>query len=37
MKQYEENGVKMWHKLDEDGNITDEMTDQNTGVPFMQW
>lgn len=37
MKQYEENGVKMWHKLDEEGNITDEMTDQNTGVPFMQW
>lgn len=27
MKQYEENGVKMWHKLDENGNITDEMTD----------
>jgi hypothetical protein len=37
MKHYIENGVPMYHKLDAEGNPTDEMTTENTGVPFMQW
>lgn len=37
MVHYVENGVPMYHKLDENGEPTDEMTDENTGVPFMQW
>jgi hypothetical protein len=35
MVHYIENGVPMYHKLDENGEPTDEMTDENTGVPFM--
>ena len=41
MEQYEENGVKYWHKLDEDGNITNEPVpdgDPNAStIPYMQW
>lgn len=46
MVQYEEtkkdeNGndviVKYYHKLDENGNVTNEITDQDTGVPFYVW
>ena len=37
MKHYIENGVPMYHKLDAEGNPTDEMTTENTGVPYMQW
>ena len=38
MEQYEEDGVKYWHKLDENGIITNEPTDDNSsGIPYMQW
>lgn len=37
MKHYVENGVPMYHKLDANGVPTDEMTTENTGVPYMQW
>lgn len=37
MVQYVENGVPMFHKLDENGEPTDEMTEEDTGVPFMRW
>lgn len=41
MEQYEEDGQKYWYKLDESGNITNEVVpdgDENaSNIPFMQW
>lgn len=37
MQQYEENGTKYYHKLDENGNVTQEATTDDTGIPFMVW
>lgn len=37
MSQYEENGVKYFVKLDENGKVTDDITTEDTGVPYMVW
>lgn len=38
MQPYVENGVPMYHKLDENGEpLLDQFTEVNTGVPVMQW
>lgn len=38
MEQYEEDGVKYWYKLNENGELTNEITDDDaSGVPYMQW
>jgi hypothetical protein len=37
MEQYEENGQKYWYKLDENGNVTEMPTTEDTGIPFMVW
>ena len=35
--QLERDGKKWYHKLDENGNITQEPTDEDTGFPFYVW
>ena len=38
MEQYEENGVPMWYALDENGEVTNEMTDKpDSGIPVLRW
>lgn len=38
MEQYVENDTPMWYALDENGEVTNEITDKpDSGVPVMQW
>ena len=38
MEQYEEDGKPMWYKLNDKGEVTQEITDQpDSGLPVMRW
>ena len=37
MKHYHEDGKPVFYKLDENGEPTDELTFEDTGIPAMQW